>query len=174
MKTINIVLTLAILVLGFFLFKGIKDPIDFQKEKRARYDKVIERLKEIRRAQVVYKSENGHYAEDFPTLIGFLKNGSLTVIKQIGNPDDSNAVVIRDTILVPVRDSLYAVDPARIDSLPFVPFGDGARFKMSAGRIEKGSVMVNVFEVIDTKPFDPGDVLKVGSMTEPTNAGNWE
>ncbi len=45
---------------------------------------------------------------------------------------------------------------------------------MNAGKIEKGNVMVNVFEVVDTKPFDPKQVLKVGSMTEPTNAGNWE
>jgi hypothetical protein len=83
-------------------------------------------------------------------------------------------VVIRDTLFVSVKDSMYPADGKRIDSLPFVPFGEGARFAMNAGRVSKGEVMVNVFEVVDSKPFDPRHVLRVGSMTEPTNAGNWE
>ncbi len=174
MKIIRIVLTLVILILGFFLYKGIKDPINFEKEKKFRYSKVIDRLKDIRTAQLAYKSEKGEFAPDFNTLTDFLKAGTITVIKQIGNPDDSLAVVIRDTILVSVKDSLFPGQPWRIDSLPYVPFGDGARFEMQAGKIEKGKVMVNVFEAIDSKPFDPKQVLKVGSMTEPSNAGNWE
>jgi type II secretory pathway pseudopilin PulG len=174
MKIARIVLTVVSLVLVYLIYKGIKDPIDWQKEKKIRYAKVIERLKDIRAAQMAYRSEKGEYAASFDTLIYFLKNGNFTVVKQIGDPEDSTAVVIRDTTYVPVRDSLFKGRTEVIDSLPFVPFGDGATFKMSAGKIEKGNVMVNVFEVVDTKPFDPNHVLKVGSMTEPTNAGNWE
>lgn len=174
MKIARIVLTVISLVLAFLIYKGIKDPIDWQKEKKMRYGKVIERLKEIRTAQTAFRAEKGEYADNFESLIQFLKNGNFTVVKQIGDPEDSTAVVIRDTTFVPVRDSLFKGRADAIDSLPIIPFGDGAKFKMSAGKIEKGNVMVNVFEVVDTKPFDPKHVLKVGSMTEPTNAGNWE
>lgn len=106
-------------------------------------------------------------------MIEFVKNGKFSLIKQIGNPEDSLAVIVRDTILVPVRDSIFPASYP-VDSLPFVPFGEGAKFEMKAGEIEKGKVMVKVFEVIDTAPFDPKQVMKVGSMTEPSNAGNWE
>lgn len=174
MKIARIALTVISLVLVFLIYKGIKDPIDWQNEKKMRYAKVIERLKEIRTAQTAYRAEKGEYTDNFDSLIQFLKSGNFTVVKQIGDPEDTTAVVIRDTTYVPVRDSLFKNRLQVIDSLPFIPFGEGAKFKMSAGKIEKGNVMVNVFEVVDTKPFDPKHVLKIGSMTEPTNAGNWE
>lgn len=173
MKPINILLTVAILVLSFFIVRGIYLPIQFNKEKKHRYSFVIERLKDIRTAQTAYKSVNGKYTPSFDTLIAFVKNGNFSLIKQIGNTEDSLAVIVRDTILVPVRDSIFP-SSYPVDSLPFVPFGEGAKFDMKAGEIEKGKVMVKVFEVIDTAPFDPEQVLKVGSMTEPSNAGNWE
>ncbi len=109
----------------------------------------------------------------FDTLINFVKHGEIPLIRQIGNPDDSAAVIIRDTIMIPARDSLFnAAYP--VDSLRYVPFGEGAEFKMESGEVERGNVRLKVFEVVDTRPFDPNKVLRVGSLTEPSNAGNWE
>lgn len=173
MKIINIVLTVVIIVLSYLIFRSINEPIKFNKEREHRYSYVIQRLKDIRTSQIAYKSVNGAYAPNFDSLIGFIKNGQFPLIKQIGNAEDSMAVVVRDTILVSVKDSLFPGNYP-IDSLPFVPFGNGAKFKMQAGEIEKGKVKVKVFEVEDTAPFDKKQVLKVGSMTEPSNAGNWE
>jgi len=173
MKPVNIILTIVILILAYFIYDGINTPIQFNKEKEKRYSKVIERLKDIRTVQIAYKSVNGAYSDNFDTLINFVKTGQFRLIKQIGNIEDSTAVIVRDTIFVPVRDSLFTAT-YNIDSLPFIPFTDGARFKLQAGEIEKGKVMVKVFEAIDSQPFDPKKVLKVGSMTEPSNAGNWE
>jgi hypothetical protein len=173
MKPISIILTVAILVLSFFIIRGIVLPIQFNKEKKYRYGFVIQKLKDIRTAQMAYKSVNGKFTADFDSLISFVKTGQFTLIKQIGNEEDSLAVLVRDTILIPVRDSIFAPGYP-VDSLPFVPFGEGAKFEMKAGEIEKGKVMVKVFEVVDTAPFDLKQVLRVGSMTEPSNAGNWE
>ena len=173
MKPINIILTLAIVALSFLIFRSIYLPIQFNEEKTHRYSHVIQRLKDIRTAQLAYKSVNGRYTADFDTLINFIKTGQFTAIKSIGNVEDSTAVIIRDTIFIPVKDSIFPGKYA-VDSLPFIPFGEGAKFDMKAGEIEKGKVMVKVFEVVDTKPFDPKEVLRVGSMTEPSNAGNWE
>ncbi|HNQ13284.1 MAG TPA: hypothetical protein PKH65_03820 [Bacteroidia bacterium] len=174
MKILRIVLPVLIILFTVLLIKGIKDPIDYQKEKDFRYKHVIQRLKDIREAQLAYKAENGKFTASFDTLISFVQNGTFTLIKQIGNVDDTSAVIIRDTSFVSIKDSLFKAPDFVVDSLKYVPFGDGAIFDMKAGEIEKGRVKVKVFEVIDTKPFDKNQVLSVGSMSEATNAGNWE
>ena len=173
MKPINIVLTLVIIILAYLIFRGINEPIKFNKEKKHRYSFVIQRLKDIRTAEIAYKSVNGSYTGSFDSLMHFVNRGQFTLIKQIGNADDSTAVLIRDTITVNVRDSIFP-QGYHVDSLPFVPFGEGAKFKLEAGEIEKGKVIVKVFQAEDTAPFDPQEVLRVGSMTEPSTSGNWE
>lgn len=173
MKPVNIILTIVIVVLSYLIFRGINEPIKFNKEKKYRYGFVIQRLKDIRTAQLAYKSVNGAYTGEFDSLLTFIKTGRFALIKQIGSVEDSSAVIIRDTIYIPVKDSIFPGNYP-VDSLPFVPFGNGIKFKMQAGEIEKGKVKVKVFEVVDTAPFDPKEVLQVGSMTEPSNAGNWE
>jgi len=173
MKPVNIALTIVIIVLSYLIFRGINEPIKFNKEKKHRYGFVIQKLKDIRTAEIAYKSVNGNFTSNFDTLISFVKEGEFSLIKQIGNIEDSAAVIIRDTIFIPVKDSIFPANYP-IDSLPYIPFGNGAKFRLQAGEIEKGKVIVKVFEAVDTAPFDPKQVLKVGSMTEPSNAGNWE
>ena len=173
MKIVNIVLIVAIIVLSFLIFRSINEPIKFKKEKERRYSLVIQRLKDIRTAELAYKSVNGKYSGSFDTLISFVKTGQFPLVKQIGNVEDSAAVIVRDTIFVNVKDSIFPGNYP-VDSFPFIPFTEGAKFQLQAGEIEKGKVKVKVFEVIDTAPFDKNQILKVGSMTEPSNAGNWE
>ncbi len=176
---IQIILGIAILILAYFIVESIAKPIRYEKEKAKRYAKVIERLKDIRTAQLAYKSVYGEFSGDFDKLIDFVKNDSFPVIKQIGDIEDSLAVargeVIRDTIKLSVLDSLFR-KKYPIDSLRFVPFTDDAEFILGASEIVTGSkVKVKVFEAIDSKPYDPSHVLKVGSLTEATNnTGNWE
>ena len=40
-----------------------------------------------------------------------------------------------------------------IDSLNFVPFGNGVEFKLSAGTINKSKITVPVFEIKRSKTF---------------------
>lgn len=199
MKTVyQIVLAIVIVVIAYFVYESIMKPIRFVEEKNKRYDVTIQRLIDVRTAQVAYRSRYNKYTGSFDTLITFLKEGQFKVVKQIGSEDDSLAVVqgkvYRDTILVAVRDSLFK--NYAVDSLRFVPFSGGAQFEMAAGELETGSkVKVKVFECkahndIILKGLDRQEIinmndlakklekyagLKVGSMTEATNnAGNWE
>lgn len=198
-RIITIVLALVSVFLVYRLYSSIMAPIDFQKEKNRRYAITIDRLKDIRTAQVAYHSENKKYTGSFDTLINFIQTDSFRVVRQIGSLDDSLAVaegrVRRDTISVCVRDSLFK-DYPWIDSLRFVPFTHGQEFKIQAGQLMTGSkVVVQVFEVsvpnkILLNGLDRQEIinlddlahqldrfpgLKVGSMTEATNnAGNWE
>lgn len=84
--------------------------------------------------------------------------------------------LIRDTVKISVKDTVFGSD-FHVDSLRYVPFSEkGAQFTLAAGEIVSASrIKIQVFEAVDTDPFDPNKVLKVGSLTEATNnAGNWE
>ena len=193
---IQVLLLAAIVVLVYFIYTGVMKPINFDKMQEARYETVIKKLKDIRTAQVAYKTVYGKYTGSFDTLINFVKTDSFPVLYAEGSLDDSLAVmqgrVIRDTIYVPVMDSLFG-QSYDIDSLRFVPFAPvGTQFDLKAGTIMTASkVEVPVFEASalnfdilagmdrqliinlnDLKDF-PG--LMVGSIEEANNnAGNWE
>lgn len=201
MKTvIQILLSIAIVVLGYLLVDSIMQPINFQQEQRARYNRTIERLKDIRRAQIAYRSVYGEFTGSFDTLINFINTDSFRVVMAIGFEDEESDApaedVIRDTILVSVRDSLFPSDYV-VDSLRYVPFTGGREeFFLGAGEVMTGSGLeVKVFEArvhnnVLLRGLDkqlvinmnderakrdqfPG--LRVGSLTETTNnAGNWE
>jgi hypothetical protein len=200
MKTVyQILLFVAIIVLSYFVYESIMNPIRFNREKDKRYAKTIERLKDIRTAQLAYRVENEKFTGSFDTLINFVKYDSFRVVKQIGSLDDSIAVakglVYRDTIMLSVLDSIFKKGYP-VDSLRYVPFAGNSQFEIAAGQLETGSgLKVQVFEAkvhndVLLKGLDrqlvvnendlrkkleryPG--LQVGSLTEFTNhAGNWE
>lgn len=205
-KALQIVLLVAIVVLGYMLYSSIATPIRYEDEQAKRNAKVIERLKDIRTAQVAYKSEFGKYTGSFDTLVRFVKTGNFNVEQRFGSADDSIAVakglLKRVKIQIKVIDSLFKGNMARVDSLPFIPYGGGSKFEMGAGEIMTASkVPVKVFEVKapdsiifrsfvahnkgyrqilvnktdEKKKADKYPGLKVGSLTEATNnAGNWE
>ncbi len=190
---IGIQLALLIIAgtLAFFIYDGIQTKIEFRDMAQSRREVVQERLLNVVTAQKEFKSERGRYAANFDELLNFLNNDSLTFIKAIGNVPDTlteaeaveMGIVIRDTSLIPAK-TIFAEGFA-IDSLPYIPFSDGNRFKLKADVIEKNKVNVNVFEAsakledvyrgLETKNenVDLNDVLKVGSITEPITSGNW-
>ncbi len=137
-------------------------PIRFNKGRQQREEATIQRLKDIRTAQIAFKSEYEHFTGDFDSLITFLKTGHFNVIKAIGSAPDSlievlgkteaekialgEGLIQRDTIQLRVIDSLfYAGYP--VDSIRYVPYTTGQEFKIDAGELETGSkVRVKVFE----------------------------
>lgn len=190
-------LFIIIVVLGFFVYQSIMEPVRFNKEKKTREHKVIQNLKDIRDAQYIFKQLNGAYAVNFDTLIKFLEAAEIPVIKIINDPSDTTFTrTISDTVgYVRVSDSLFGKRPNfDINLLPIIPYSNGEKFALNAGVIERSGMDVNVFEAL--APFTaylkgmdeqaiinlisgqediekyPG--LKVGSMTEPSTDGNWE
>ena len=92
----------------------------FEKIVEAKYNPVIHRLEDIRRAQDAYKSVFGCYTGDWDTLIGFVKTGTLPIVKKIGMLTDSmieagwteetaikKGRIIRDTLFVSIQDTLF-------------------------------------------------------------------
>ncbi|MBW6535863.1 MAG: hypothetical protein K0B11_12720 [Mariniphaga sp.] len=161
MKTI-IQILLAIVALGlvYFIYKGIQDPIEFEKAKDARYEQTIERLKDIRKAQLAFKDVNGRFTGSWDTLIHFVKYDSLRNVRKIGELTDSmieaglterramrEGLLIRDTIRESVLETIFgsSFDP---ESLKYIPIPDTlAEFTLGANVIVTGSgIKVPVFE----------------------------
>ncbi len=197
MKTIiQIGLAIVILVLVYFIYESIMEPVRFNQEVARREAMVVDRLKDIRQVQIAHRARFGAFNSDLDSLIRFVKEDSLAVIRAIGSvPDtltESEAVrlgiVQRDTIWVHAKDSLLRRSRYTVDSLPYVPFTGGKRFVMDAGKIERGLTKLPVFEakasptdylrdidrwrVYYTRDIEDG--LKVGSMFEASIDGNWE
>jgi hypothetical protein len=160
MKTvIQIVLIIAIIGLSYLCYDSINSVMEFKKELTVRTDANIEKLKDIRTAQVAYKSQFEKYTGSFDTLINFVKSDSLKLVKKEGSLSDSLieagwteekalelGMIKRDTILVSALDSLFG-KKFPIDSLRYVPFVNNEQYEMGAGIVTTGSgVKVRVFE----------------------------
>lgn len=173
---VRILLFAVVVVLGYLTVESVLAPIRYAKEVEQKEALVIKKLKTIREAQMAYMDENGRFTASFDTLIDFMKNGTMSVTIEYGSKDDSTTTFRRETVEIPVKDSLFKnVD---IDNIRYVPLHDDLEFEMGANTIVKNNVTVPVFQVLDPKPFakerqENNDPLKVGSLYEVNYKGNW-
>lgn len=157
-KIITYVLYFLSIILVFQIYNSIDAPIEFNKVKNERYQKVIERLKDIRNAQVAFKSVNGIYSDNFDSLVNFIENGQFTIIEKrdssymqydrVYRIDMLREVIVVDTLgFVSVKDSLFKNDN-RYKDLALVPIdGIDEKFSIKADIIDKNGYNVPVFEV---------------------------
>jgi hypothetical protein len=191
MKKLILQITLIVisLVLAYLIYNGIQGPIKFKKELEHRREVVVDKLKDIRDAQIAYRNVYGKYTSSFDTLVDFIMNGEIPIIKLTADPNDTTlTIMFLDTMgYVSVRDSIFHNrENLHPEELMFIPFSDGQQFEMSAGKTDRGGVTVNVIEVFAAHKYflkglnlkqnhiDPEDGLRFGSMTDPTTDGNWE
>ena len=174
-KIITYVLYFLSIILVFQIYNSIDAPIEFNKVKNERYQKVIERLKDIRNAQVAFKSVNGIYSDNFDSLVNFIETGQFTIIEKrdssymqydrVYRIDMLREVIVVDTLgFVSVKDSLFKNDN-RYKDLALVPIdGIDEKFSIKADIIDKNGYNVPVFEVKVSKDvilFDQNkDLLK--------------
>lgn len=79
---IKIVLAIVIIFLAYLVIDSIRTPVKFRTEKEKREKVVINKLKDIRNAQLLYKSVNNKYAADWDTLILFLRTAEIPIVKK--------------------------------------------------------------------------------------------
>lgn len=191
---INLLLFVAILILGYMTYASIKAPISFKNELDRRERAIIQKLNKIRDAQTIYRDvTGGSFAADWDSLKLVLQNEDLMYINIVGDPDDPNfdpANLTRDTTYRPALE-LVQEKNINLDSLEFVPFSGGKTFNIAADTLTYQSTLVNVVEVgIPYKEFmgefadpayakydkryDPEKVMKFGDLTKPTTAGSWD
>jgi len=194
MKTIiQIVLVLVILALVYFIVDAIMEPVNFNREATKREGKIIERLMTIRDAQVAHRTRHGVFNNNLDSLVAFIKNDSLPSVTAIGTPPEGmteeeavrRGIVKRIINWSPIMKEVFSDRSFPVDSLPYVPFGGGARFNFDATTIVRGLITVPVFEAY-TLPsiylsdlryeiyYTREDGLRVGSLLESHTNGNWE
>ena len=175
MKTgIKAALYVISVVLAYLIYLSVMAPITFNKNREERFSVVIEKLKDIRDAQVAYRTVNGQFANDFESLISFIDSGVYTITQQkdssfmrynrIYRIDMQVDTVVVDTLgTVAVKDSLFKGDSS-YKTLFSVPYAqNGERFEMKAGVVNKQGFDAPVFEASVTKDIilydQPKDLL---------------
>lgn len=193
----RLLLTCVIVALGYLVYESVMSTVRFDNKVDFRYEQTVKKMKDIREAQRFYKIAHGAYAVNFDTLVNYVNNDSIPIIKIIPDPEDTTFVrVIRDTLgSLSVYDSLFGKrENYLFTEISIIPSSEGALFQMISDTIKKGGVNMPVYEVTASN-FDilkgldeqmiinlnekatsidryPG--LKMGSLTEVTTDGNWE
>ena len=198
---VSILLLVATGFLVSKIYNGIMEPINFAKEKKVRYAKVIKNLKLIRDAEVKYKEVYKTYTDNKDSLVNFIEKGQLALIetKNIEEKVDKGGGIFItvskkqiDTIgYEPVSKYFENVNYKEMFNVP----GTDKQFEMAIGRVEKvAGLEVPVFEVkvdkvsilkgmsaslvkqeleaLETDQIK-GAFVSVGSLTEVTTGGNW-
>ena len=144
------------------IYSSINGPIKFNKVKNERYTQVIDRLKDIRNAQIAHKDVTGFYANNFDSLVSFVDNGIFTLIEKRDSSyleynrlyriDMLKEVEIVDTLgFVSVKDSLFGQNES-YKMMAKIPIeGTNSEFSIKADIIDKNGYQVPVFEVKVTK-----------------------
>jgi hypothetical protein len=151
-------LWLLIVFFSYKIYTSINSPINFNKVKTERYKKVINRLKEIRKAQIAYKDVNGIYSNNFDSLVSFIENGIFTLVEKRDSSfleynrtyriDMLKEVIVIDTLgTVSVKDSLFK-DNDDYKLMSQIPIeGVDEKFTINSQIINKNNYKVPVFEV---------------------------
>lgn len=141
------------------IYSSINGPIKFNKVKNERYALVINRLKDVRNAQIAHKDVKGYYANNFDSLVSFIDNGLFTLTEEkdssylaydrIYRIDMLREVrIVRELGKVSVKDSLFK-DNDSYKQMAFIPIKgkEDEKFSISADIIDKNGYEAHVFEV---------------------------
>jgi len=161
MKTVlQVSLFIVAVVLSFLIYSSIKKPIDFEKAKKARYDVTVEKLKDIRKAELAYKDVYGKFTGSWDTLINFVMNESVINVRKVGELNDSMVeagitekkaiemgLITRDSVRVSALEAIFGAG-YDAKNLKYVPVpGEPTEFHLGATVIITGSgIGVPVFE----------------------------
>ena len=193
---LKVLLGVIAIILIVVNVRSIMSPIEFEAVRVHRDSAVIARLIDIKNAQVEYKGQYGRYTNSFDTLIGFLKNYKLPIVKKayelndmqlesVANikrkrakvkedaeisltVDEADKIILeliakanengdwkelneisalnrqegsirenfhRDTMWVSLVDTLYHDPNYPVDSLRYIPFGNGEEFTLLADSV---------------------------------------
>ena len=201
-KQIALILIPLNIILAYFVFNSIDSEVLFNREAKIRISENVQKLKDLRQVQTKYKQAKGTFADNFESLTYFLENDSMSIVKAIGETPDSLTdvealelgIISRDTAYVLAKETVFDAAylesrkeefPLDLNNLTTVPHSNEV-YNIDAGQVEKGKVIVQVFEIstnyaavfsgldAENKSYELDALLKVGSMSEASLNGNWK
>ncbi len=155
------------MVMAVVLYNCIMRPVKFDNEYNRRSDEVIVKLKDIRTIQETYKLAKGEFCGDFDSLMLFMEEGKVPMVRKTGTlPDDmteaealKQGILKRDTTYVNPTEKLYEENKlltpkGQLSDLRYIPYSEGGKqqFSIEAKKISKSGIEVSVFLV--TAPIE--------------------
>ena len=154
----NFILLLISLFLGYKIYNSIYDPVKFNEEKVIRYQKVVDRLKDIRVSELAHREVTGDYTGSFDSLIKFIDTAKFVITQQrdssfkyfdkaYGIEKDKDTVLIDTLGFASVKDSLFKNDN-RYKDMMWVPIPGKekqVKFELKHGYLTRSNVKIPVF-----------------------------
>ena len=169
-KVLNVVLLCLVIALVYANFSSVNAPLDFDKKRLERDLVVIDRLVDIRTAQVEYRAQNGRYAATFDELIAFLDD-SMKVVNKTYILNDKQLALVRDFKVEDTKpkdaDAMeFSEDEADQIVLNILNDDNKKNAQKNAKRIEKLDALYRR----DTTWIVKSEVLEDGSVVETKEA----
>jgi len=164
---LSIVLWVVTILFVWLIYQSIQEPIKFDELKQKRYQVAVNKMLDIKAAQLAYKSVRGTYTDNLDSLVQFIENESFTIIERrdtsvIDHAKNSafrltvgangvggyfkDIVVTKELGKISVKDSLFKTSD-RYKRLNVVSIdGIEAKIEMKAKKIQKGELTISVFE----------------------------
>lgn len=155
---IQIVLWVIIIFLGWKLYNSVLGPVQFNKSKVERYEKVIANLKDVKKAQLAHQEITGSFSGNWDSLVRFIDTAEFAITARrdssYADKEKNEAygidsgyfidVIVVDTLsFQSVKDSLFKGD--RYKTMMNVPNTE-AKFDLKAGKVDKSGIKYSVFE----------------------------
>ena len=158
-KSVQIILQLALaaVVLGltYWVYTLISTPIKFENEQKEREAAVIERIKDIRTAERIFKSKYQRFTADFDSLINFVLTEELQGERKKIDEDDSVAMAQAkkkygkkfkniEKFTFSVKDSLFKhLTVEQVKELRYVPYTNNqTEYILEAGMLATESKVI--------------------------------
>lgn len=168
---------------GYLIYDSIQEPIRFDKLKEKRYQAAVNKMLDIKKAQLAYKEINKKYTDNLDSLVQFIESAEFTIIERkdtsvidveknriygISVGSDGVGGYFKDVVVtkeigkIKVKDSLFKnsdrykrLNVLKIDGIGEIPV------TMKAGFLKKGEFNSPVFEarinkealLTDQKPY---------------------
>lgn len=164
---VSVVLLILTVLLVVNIYDGIMKPINFNKDKRVKFAKVIKSLKIIRNAEIAYYEVNGKYTDSKEGLIQFIDSAQFAITETRDTVIEVNKGTRWQPVMVSVEKRildtigyeavLKSFEDKDYKNMFLVPGLDGKEFELTIDMVEKiAGLKVPVFEARTEKK----DILK--------------
>lgn len=164
---LSIVLWVITLVFGYLIYQSIQAPIEFDKLKEKRFQVAVNKMLDIKAAQLAYKTVKGQYTDNLDSLVYFIENENFIILERrdtsvidieknsaygLTVDEKGTGGYFKDIVIskqigqVSIKDSLFKGSD-RYKNLTTVKIGDiEAKIDLKAGTIDREDMKISVFE----------------------------
>lgn len=173
-KLLNVFLLGIVIALVYANFNSVTSPLKFEADRLERDNVVIDRLIDIRTAQVEFRAQNGRYAATFDELIAFL-DGEMEQVTKVYLLNDLQLQLVRDfkiedTKPKDVEKMTFSEDEADQIVLSIINDDNKKNAKKNADRLKKLNDLYrrDTTWVVTVDTLENGDIVETKTGTVDT------